>query len=138
MLGRVVTHWEDIIGKDMALKTQPARLSYRQKKGKKAEFTLEVCANSAESTLLRYRVDLILERINRIFGENIITAIRFIPQTANTSGLDSLTAARGQRQKILTPEQKNGLSHMLTEIDDTEIREKLVKLGEAILQDDRS
>ena len=133
MLGRIVTHWDDIIGPDMAPKTQPVRLSYRQSKTKKPEFLLEISANSAESTLLRYRVDLILERLNRILGEHMITAIRFVPVTANSTLSRPL-----KHRKTLTEEQKSGLSHVLDTIEDQEIRERLAELGAAILQDDRS
>lgn len=133
MLGRVVTYWDDIIGKDLALETQPAGLRINRKKGKKYEFTLEISASPSHATLLRYRVDLMLERINQIFGENMITAIRFIPEAANRQKYRTQ-----KREKPLTPDEKEYLSDMLGDITDPEIQEKLKSLGMAIIQDQNS
>lgn len=47
MLGRIVTHWDKIVGADMAAKTLPGKLKYKYAKGKKTpEFTLEIETSS--------------------------------------------------------------------------------------------
>ena len=83
-LGRIVTHWEDIIGKEIADKAQPVKIHYRKAKDKqkKAEATLEVAVTSADAALLHYQKDVILERINQIFGDRWVTDLKFshIPQ----------------------------------------------------------
>ena len=130
MLGRIVTHWEDIVGEDVATRSIPVKLNYRKKRGKKPEFVLEIGANSSEATILSYRVDLILQRMNRIFGDKVITAIRFVPFVVNES-----LSIRKKMVKPLTDDEINIISTSLDEVEDTEIRKKLQLLGQSILQD---
>lgn len=142
MLGRLVTQWTEIIGADVAGQAQPVALKFRggrksddPKKDEKArEFTLEIAADSAAATVLRYRTDLILERINRIFGAQWITAIRFVPKA--TDGQQNNRFVRAP--KPLTPDQKQSLSNMLKDVPDPELQDRLQRLGAAILQDRRS
>jgi len=134
MIGRLVTRWEDIVGKELAGKTHPAKIHYykSRKAGVKATASLDISANGADATLLHYQKDLILERINQIFGDSWITAIRFVPTVSNTS---SSTIKNHKVLKALTREEKEHLSDMLEEIEDTELLARLRSLGVAILQD---
>lgn len=84
-LGRIVTHWEDVIGSRMAKIAQPLKIHYRKpsqtgqkQKDKKGEATLDIAVSSADSVLLSMQKGLILERINQLFGHNWITDIRFV------------------------------------------------------------
>jgi len=86
-LGRVISHWTDIVGKDFASKAQPVKIQYRYKKKtaqksnakkEKPQATLEIATSSADATIMHYQKDVILERINQIFGDAWITAIRFV------------------------------------------------------------
>jgi hypothetical protein len=132
MIGRIVTQWEDIVGSDMAAKSMPGKLKYRSKKGsKKPEFALEIEVSSADATILSYRIDLILARLNQIFGEGVITAIRFIPQTAN-----SQLPKTKKRKTPLSQEKKDYIHDIVEEVEDPEMQERLKNLGIAILQDD--
>lgn len=134
MLGRLVTHWQDIVGKDMALKAQPVKIRYIKPKTKagKATATLEIAVSTADATLLHYKKDLILEKINQIFGDKWITAIRFVPQASNTE--NKLQPVK----RPLTAREKQNLRKILDSVTDPEIKEKLENLGEAILQGDPS
>ncbi len=133
-IGRIVKHWEEIIGADLARKAQPLKLHYQKRlKNQKPSATLDIATTSADATLLHYQKDLILERINQIFGERWITGIRFIAVPANIS------AKKGRKpQTPLTEGQKNHLSTMLDNIEDTDIRYKLENLGQAILMEDKT
>ncbi|GJL84751.1 MAG: hypothetical protein DHS20C02_05260 [Micavibrio sp.] len=131
-LGRILTHWNDIVGADLAQKAQPVKLRYiKHKEGKKPQASLDIATTSADATLLHYQKDLILERINQIFGERWITAIRFVNVPANTDG-----AKPKKQRKPLTDAEKNHLSSMLNDIGDPEIRRKLESMGEAMLMEE--
>jgi len=134
MLGRIVTHWEDIVGADLADKAQPVKLRYMKKKHPKAKATaaLDIATSSANATVLHYQKDVILERINQIFGERWITAIRFVPVASNAPADEF---QRPARRKPLTGQEKQHLSSMLENIEDPDLQEKLKNLGTAILQD---
>lgn len=132
MLGRLVTHWPDIVGPDLAHLAQPVKIRYRKVPGKdKPEASLDVAASTAEATLLHYRKDLILERINQIFGERLVTALRFVPVAANAP----LPRPRRLLQKPLSSEENQKLANILELVDDDALKERLEKLGTSILQD---
>lgn len=132
-IGRIVTQWPDIIGENLAEKAQPVKIHYRKKPGnKKPEASLDIACSTADATLLHYQKDLIIERINQIFGERWITAIRFVNIPAG-----EVKAKQPKRRIPLTQEEKNTLSHMLSEIDDDEIRTKLNDLGQAMISDEK-
>jgi hypothetical protein len=132
MLGRLVTHWKDIVGQDLADRAQPVKIHYRKVPGSKtAEATLEIASSTAEATLLHYRKELILERINQIFGERIVTALRFVPQAAN----ELRTGKPRTVKKPVTPKDRAELANILESIDDPELKERLERLGTSILQE---
>lgn len=129
-LGRIVKHWPDIVGAALANKAQPVRIHYRKKdKKQRPETSLDIATSSANATLLHYQKDLILERINQIFGERWITSVRFVSAPACTSA----PQAGKKRAAPLTAQEKNTLSSMLTAIEDDTIRLKLESLGTAII-----
>ena len=133
-LGRIVSAWPDIVGRDLAVKAQPLRIQYRKfEKRKEPSATLEIAVSSADATLLHYQADLILERMTQIFGERWITALRFIPGTAANTGAVKPGNLRFNNKKPLTEQQKNTLSVMLSQISDPEIQGRLTDLGQAIL-----
>ena len=130
MLGRLVTRWADVVGKDLADKAQPVKINYRKRKGQeKAEASLDIATSAADATLLHYRKDLILERINAIFGDRWITAIRFVPMASNAP------PPRTKKQKLLTEEDKKYIADTVNGVEDAEIAERLKSLGEAMMRD---
>lgn len=135
MLGRLVSHWPDIVGADLADKAQPVKLRYRKVPGSKhPEAALDISATTAEATLLHYRKELILERINQIFGERLVTAIRFVPMASNEGARPTGTTPRKATRPI-TPQQREELSIILDKIDDPALKQRLETLGTSILQD---
>lgn len=132
MLGRLVTHWAEIVGADLADRAQPVKIHYRKVPGeKKAEASLDIAAASVDATLLHYRKDLILERINQIFGERLVVALRFVPMAAN----EIPKARRRILKRPVSPAERENLSNMLDNIDDPALKERLEQLGTSILQE---
>lgn len=132
-LGRIVNNWEEIVGVRLAHKAQPVKIRYRKrdKKNTKPDATLDIAVSSANATLLHYQKDVILERINQIFGEQWISAIRFVSIPSNQE------VPKLQKQKTpLTPAQKKTLSDVVADIADDGIREKLESLGHEIISSD--
>jgi hypothetical protein len=133
MLGRLVTHWADIVGADLADKAQPVKLRYRKIPGQTApEVGLDIACSSAEATLLHYRKDLILERINQIFGERLVSSIRFVAVAANQTTTNRVFT---RKKKTLSPEDRAELSNILDKIDDPALKQRLEALGMSILSD---
>ncbi len=128
-LGRIVKHWPEIVGEALSEKAQPVKIHYRKKdKQQKPDALLEVATSSADATLLHYQKDLILERMNQIFGERWITGIRFVNIPANSGGIK-----RKKAREPLTNQKKKHLCDMLETVEDPEVKTRLERLGEAIL-----
>ena len=132
MLGRVVTHWNEIVGERLAGKTQPVKIRYFNSKGSgKSVASLDIASSTADATILHYQKDLILERINQIFGDQWIGAIRFVPIADNDR---AKPVQKPAPKRILNTEEQNSLSNMLESIEDPVIKEQLERLGKSILQ----
>lgn len=130
-LGRIVTNWREVIGEEFADRAQPAKIHYRKPKDPKAKplATLEIAASSADCAVLVYQKGVILERINRIFGDEWISDIKFTHvEPRNPPKLP-------KRTKSLTLDEKNHLSQMLETVDDPDLKERLSRLGEALMQE---
>ena len=132
-LGRIVTHWKEIVGPDFAERAQPAKINYRKPKiaKEKATATLEIAASSADCAVLVYQKDVILQRINQIFGDRWVTDIKF--RHVEPKAKPKIQ----KRTKNLTEDEKNHLSQLLESVDDPDIKERLAKLGQSILQEQR-
>lgn len=130
-LGRILTSWNDIVGPDMASRAQPVKLNYRKPKDAKdkPQASLDIGVSSADAAVLHYQKDLILERLNQIFGERWITAIRFVHQAANNE--DALPAAP---PKPLSAADMEQISQTVAAVEDPEIRKRLEKLGQGVLR----
>ena len=128
-LGRILNVWAEIVGPELSHKAQPAKLRYiNRDKSKTPVAILEIATSSADATLLHYQKDLILERINQIFGAGWVAGIRFVSIAAN-----AISKRPAKAKKPLTPQDKTYLSDTLATIEDTDIKERLVSLGEAIM-----
>jgi len=134
-LGRIVTHWEEIMGADLARITQPLKIHYRKarKKGDLPNATLEIATSSANASLLIMKKGVLLEKMNQIFGQNWITDIKFKHIPAN-----ALNAAPIPKpKKPLSTGEKNTLTSMIDMVEDAEMKERLAKFGEAFLKNNK-
>lgn len=132
-LGRIVTHWKEIVGEDFADRAQPAKIRYYKPKTpkEKATATLEIAASSADCAVMVYQKDVILQRINQIFGDQWVSDIKFLHIEPKRP------AKPPKRTKNLTETEKNHLSQILEAVDDPDIKERLSRLGQSILQETR-
>ncbi len=132
-LGRIIKQWTDVMGEEFAGIAQPIKINYRKApKGKKATATLDIATTSSYATILPYQKGIILERINKLFGDGWITDIRFV--------VGNITDPPIIKKKIISPlthGEKKYLSGVLDQVDDAEFKEKLESLGKAILREDK-
>ena len=123
------------MGPDMAAKCQPIKLNYRKPKSKtdKPSATLDIAASSADSALLVFQKNLILERINQLFGEKWVTDIRFdhLAQPVRRE-------KRGEPPRMPTQEDIANLKASLDYIDDEDLKKRLERLGQGVLRKPRT
>ncbi len=77
---RVLTHWEEVAGADIAALARPVEVSYARS-GFGA--TLTVLTTGANAPIVEMRREELRNRINAVYGYNAITRVR-VTQTAAT------------------------------------------------------
>ena len=130
---RVLTHWAEIVGEDIAAIARPVEVSYgRQGFGA----TLTVLTTGAQAPMLEMQKEKLREKINAVYGYNAIARLR-LTQTAATG------FAEGQAQfdhgpaqpkrKNITPEIKAKAASAAAPVEDDGLRSALELLGKNIL-----
>ncbi len=130
LLGRIISNWNDIVGEKMHMKCQPVKIRYRKNK-KKYEATLEIAATSAAAAKLQYQTGLLIEKLHHILGEQTITSIRFVHIPAN----NKTKISSPSKKQHITLSQKDNLDSLLSNINDTELKERLATFGTSFYED---
>jgi hypothetical protein len=123
---RVLNHWVDIMGHDMAPYSTPLRIGFKKQKdrntGEQISIrVLKIKADSAIATKIAMREQIILQRVNTLFGTDDFQKLDI------EQGRITLSA----KPKSKTPAQKYDLD--LPDIDDPILKERLESLGQAVM-----
>ncbi len=97
-VARLLTHWDEVAGKDLAAVTRPVKVGYGRE-GMGATLTLLV--QGAAAPLVEMQKDRLRERVNAVYGYNAISRIH-LTQTAPTG------FAEGQAQFAPAPKAAPG------------------------------
>lgn len=132
-VARVLTHWPEIAGADLAAKTRPVRISYARG-GLGA--TLTLLTTGAEAPLVEMQAERLRERVNACYGYNAIARIR-ITQTAPSGFAEAqaafVQASRTAADQAPTPEVGERASRAAAGIADERLRDALERLGAHVL-----
>lgn len=79
-VARLLTHWEEVVGAELARKTRPVKIGYGRE-GLGA--TLTLLTTGAEAPMIEMQKDRIREKVNAVYGYNAIARIH-LTQTAAT------------------------------------------------------
>jgi hypothetical protein len=131
MLGQILENWESVVGANFAGKCQPVGIRVSGK-GDDKSATLIIGADPVHATSLHYQHELIIARIERLLGHGFVKAIR-ITNAPPTATAQTQAARPARRSAPLTESQNQRLSEALTGVDDPELRERLDRLGQAIM-----
>jgi hypothetical protein len=136
-LSRLLTHWAEIVGDEIAARAQPVKVGYG-KGGLGATLTLLVQGSAAP--LVQMQIPQIQERVNGCYGYNAISRIH-LTQTAGTGFAEGQSpfAARPKSAALPPdPEVLRAASELSREIQDESLRVMLEALGEKVLSRPRS
>ena len=137
-VSRVLTHWPEIAGVDIAAIARPVKVSYaRQGMGA----TLTVLTTGAQAPILEMQKETLRDRVNAAYGYNAIARIQ-ITQTAPT-GFSEGQASFDHRP---VPEQKPAPDpqtvaralDMAAPVGDDGLRAALERLGRNVLTRNKS
>ena len=129
---RILTHWEEIAGKEIARIAQPVSVSYR-KHGFGA--TLTVLSMGANAPVLEMEKEKIRTKVNAVYGYNAITRIK-ITQTA-AHGFAEAQAAFAQKtepsDKTIAPEVSAEARKLVGSVKDPTFAQALEDLARNVL-----
>ncbi|MDF1855013.1 DciA family protein [Pseudooceanicola sp.] len=129
---RLLTHWDEIAGPDLAGLARPVDVKYgRQGLGA----TLTLLTDGARAQLIEMQKEKLRERVNGVYGYNAIARIR-ITQTAATGFVDGQVAFEPAKPPVAAtpdPETLARASASTTGIGDTDLRAALEALARNVL-----
>ena len=129
---RVLTHWTEIVGEDMASICRPVDVKYgRQGLGA----TLTVLTTGAQAPMLEMQKDKLRARVNQVYGYNAIERLR-ITQTASTGFAEGQAVFAHKPKatpKNVTPEIRTEAARMAQTAQDSDLRDALERLSRNFL-----
>ena len=131
-VSRVLTHWAEIVGEEIAAIARPVEVSYgRQGFGA----TLTVLTTGAQAPMLEMQKERIREAVNTAYGYNAIARVR-LTQTAPTGfaeGQVTFETPRRQTPPAPSPEVTRTAQDLTGPVADESLRQALEALGQAVL-----
>jgi hypothetical protein len=130
-VARLLTHWAEIAGEDIARVAQPVEITY----GRGFGATLTLLASGAHAPMIEMQKERVREKVNACYGYNAISRIR-ITQTART-GFAEPRAASGALPPQPTPEVAEAAHRTVEGVADETLRAALEALGRNVLSTHR-
>lgn len=130
---RLLTHWPEIVGEDVARIARPVDVSYgRQGMGA----TLSVLTTGAQAPMLEMQKERLRDKVNAVYGYNAISRIR-ITQTAPTGfaeGQADFSHAPAKRAKPLPdPAITRNATAVAEGVGDEKLRAAIESLARNVL-----
>lgn len=129
---RVLTHWAEIAGEEVARVSRPVEVSF----GKGFGATLTLLCAGAHAPIVEMQKERIREKVNACYGYNAISRIR-ITQTAASGFAEAKTAFVGRPHEA-PPEVADIARGAVDGVGDDTLRAALEALGRNILIRHRS
>ena len=126
----ILTEWDKIVGSELAQYSFPQKISFGKEKN---NGTLYLAVPSGAYALeLQQRSKFIIDKINTYFGYNAVSNIKII----QNAGMVPLQLPQEKKHKIsVTQEQKDQITALTNEINNEDLKNILIKLGENIFSE---
>ncbi len=132
-VSRVLTHWSEIVGEDLASVCRPIKVSYGRG-GFGA--TLSILTTGAQAPMLEMQKEKLRTKVNAVYGYNAIARVR-ITQTAQTGFAEGQAVFLHANDTVKKPAPNAAAQAKAqaatTEIADTDLRQALARLGQNVL-----
>ncbi len=122
----LIGQWSNIVGPELAQLATPASLKRERGNADAGGTLLLRVSSSAAATVLQLKGPQIVERVNRFFGYPAVAKLQVVP------GQGPKLAAARQAEPILSPESLQEIARNVSDVQDTEIRDALARLGAAV------
>lgn len=131
-LTRLLTHWAEVAGADLAQITRPVKMSYGRAEGMGA--TLSLLVQAAHAPMVQMALPRLKERVNATYGYNAISRI-VLTQTAATGFAEGQAQfeAMPRAEKPIAPEVQTKAAAQVAPIGDSDLRTALERLAQNVL-----
>jgi hypothetical protein len=132
-VSRLLTHWEEIAGSDIAAIARPVKVGYgRSSFGA----TLTVLTNGANAPILEMQKERLREKVNAVYGYNAISKV-WITQTAPIGFSDGQVefkhAPKVQQLAQADPQDQAEAAKAAKGVENEDLRAALERLGRNVL-----
>lgn len=124
--GQMVAQWADIVGADLARRVMPEKLIFPP--GERRDGTLRLRVAPGFALEAQHREPQVLERLNGFFGYRALARLTLVQ-----GPLPKETPAAPRRRRDLAPGERAALAQRVAGIADSELRDALTRLGEAVI-----
>lgn len=123
-VSRLLTHWADIVGGDIAALARPVKVSY----GRSFGATLTLLTSGASAQMVQMQVPRIIERVNACYGYSAVSQIR-VTQTAAAGFAEPQAGYAPPPAREARPETLSRARQTAADVADPELRAALQALG---------
>lgn len=124
--GQLVAQWAEIVGAELARRMMPEKLTFPP--GERRDGTLRLRVAPGFALEAQHREPQILERLNAFFGYRALARLALVQGPLPTE-----TPAAPRRCRDLAPSERLALAQRVAGIADSELRDALTRLGEAVI-----
>lgn len=129
---RLLTHWEEVVGPQIAAMTRPVNISYGRG-GFGA--TLTILTNGANAPMIEMQKEQMRAKVNAVYGYNAISRIR-ITQTAPVGFAEGQIAFQhnqSPQKPAPSPQIKQAAAQSAQGVQSDALRSALERLGQNVL-----
>jgi hypothetical protein len=119
----IVTHWEDIVGPELAGRTEPLRLVWPRRDDPDSGGTLAVRVEGAYAIELQHLAPVVIERVNRYFGWRCVGRIAIRQGPVMRRGRSPVPPIEPSAEAVAAVERDIGT------FEDQGLRAALARLG---------
>lgn len=122
----VLSHWDSIVGPNLANCSSPERLNYG--KGSSKEATLRVRVAPGWAPEFQHFEQLIIERINSFFGYRAVARLQIIQAPVNKP-----TPKKRPAPAPLTTKQEDWIRSTVEDVKDADLKDRLTSVASSML-----
>lgn len=129
-LARLLTHWPEIAGEEVAGLAHPVRMTYGRE-GMGASLSLLVA--SAHAPMVQMMLPRIKDRVNSAYGYAAVSRISLTQTTATGFAENQAAFANAPKTPVPDPEAERAAAAAAAVIGDADLRAALETMGKTIL-----
>ena len=131
----ILTNWDKIVGKELADFSFPQKIDFKRDQKNNGILHLQV-PSGAFALEIAHREKFILEKINAYFGYNAVSALKIVQNSALPLATPNEPIEKTvNKSNMLSEDEKNYIKSLAEDINNSELKEILIKLGQSIFSD---